>query len=185
MPIWESIVTQKEWICRVQWLVLRSRCLQFICLGRVYCGPDTVWFNWTPPISKLGAGTVILGCIFWQSRDDQEIHCKTTLRSELELSCSSTLEVSITPWVHQHFTSQLPRFLGVGILCSVVQAFPSRYFSSYIGKATSTAGEQRKMLEIPEGLRDPVRYHSKIWKILSSIQDSAVLVCFCKICLIL
>lgn len=112
MPVWESIVAQKEWICRVQWLALRSWCFQFICLGRVYYGPDIVWFNGTPPISKLSAGAVILGCIFWQSRDDQEIYCKAVLRSELELSCSSTLEISITPWAHEHFTSQLTRFLG-------------------------------------------------------------------------
>lgn len=67
----------------MQWLALRSGCLQFICLWRVYYGPDIVLFNGTPPISKLSAGTMILGCIFWQSRGDQEIHCKTTLRSEI------------------------------------------------------------------------------------------------------
>lgn len=114
MPKWESIVAQKDRICRVQWLALRSWCLQFICLERVYYGPDIVWFRGTLPTSKLSAGTMILGCIFWQSRDDQEFHDKTRPRPELELSCSSTLEVSITPWVHEHFTSHLPKFLRPG-----------------------------------------------------------------------
>lgn len=112
MPVWESIVAQREWMCRVQCLAVRRWFLEFICLGRLYYGPDTVWFNGTPPIIMLSAGPVTVCCIFWQSRDDQEIDCKTTKSPELEISCSSTPAVSKTLWFHEHFTSQLPRFLG-------------------------------------------------------------------------
>lgn len=104
MSVWESIVEQKEWMCRVQWLAFKEG------LGRTYYGSDKVWFNGTPPASKLSAGSMILGYLFWQ-RSDQEIHGKTTMRCELELSYRDILEVLVTPWLHEQFFSQLHRFL--------------------------------------------------------------------------
>lgn len=148
------------------------------------------WENWDevkcdsmgflqPHSSKLSAGTMILGCLFWR-RSDQEIHSKTTMRSEVQLSCSNTLEVLVNP--QAIFFMQLHRFL-----------WPREpIFRLPLADIFQTVLEN---LQVQPRNRQRCWMSLKAWEILSNTTQiyersypphkTAVLVCFCKICLIL
>lgn len=165
------------------WLALRSWCLFAVylsCNGNY--GPDIVWLNRAPPITKMNAGTTFQGCIVAKQRgsgDSLQNHTEIWARA---LLLSSSLEVSLTSWVHEHFTSYLPRFLGpTDLLLRLSLADISQVI---LGKSQVLIGNRkryRRSLKASQTLWDTTQKYERSY--LS--YKTAVFVCIWKICLIL